>query len=223
MPHVRHLMLALFVVALTACARAAPDAPPIAATEVDFCIGFQQQLSRVPLNVINQVHDDWEAFVRSKPSMEPLVTHQMAFTGVAGGRAEMVSCKLKGADHLAEIHGEANVVADLTCRDFNRQIVGGQVAALRAEGITPVLDLDTLVFVADEQATRGTQWLSPMPWQVVRNGDQGRVEIGGKSMTSPLRTWVPVPRSWRGMFYCHLIAPEHARALLSGEASPPTS
>jgi hypothetical protein len=222
MPHVRPLLLALFAVALTACARAAPDAPPIATTEVDFCVGFQQQLSRVPLHVINQVHDDWDAFVRSKPSMEPLVTHQMAFTGVAGGRAEMVSCKLKGPDHLAEIHGEHNVVTGLTCRDFNRQIVSSQAAALLAEGLTPVLDPDTLVFVADEQATRGPQWLTPMPWQVVRAGDQGRVEIGGKSMTSPLNTWMPVPRSWRGMFYCHLIAPEHARALLSGEVASPS-
>jgi hypothetical protein len=224
MPHVRPLLLALFAVALTACARAAPDAPPIAATEVDFCIDFQQQLSRVPLNVINQVHDDWEAFVLSKPSIEPLVIHQMAFTGVAGGSAETVSCKLKGPDHLAEIHGEHNVVTGLTCRDFNRQIVDGQVAALLAEGLTPVLDPEAFVFVADEQATRGTQWLSSKPWQAVRTGEQGGVEIAGKAMSSPLRTWLPVPRSWRGMFYCHLIAPEHARALLSGEVtSPPRS
>ncbi len=200
---------------------AAPEAPALATSEPDFCIGFQQQLSRVPLQVDNQVYDDWEGFVLSKPTVEPLVTHQMAFAGQAGGMAEVVSCKLKGPDHLAEIHGEANVVTQLTCADFNRQIIEGQATKLRNEGRALVLEPAALVYAADDQATRGTQWLDPMPYPVLAQNPDGTIRVQGKAMHSPLRSWTPVPRSWKGMFYCHLIAPEYARALLAGELTPP--
>lgn len=213
------VLLAPVVFFLAACGMtAAPEAPPLATTEPDFCIGFQQQLSRVPLQIENQVYDgDWEGFVLSKPTVEPLVIHQMAFAGHAGGRAEVVACKLKGADHLAEIHGEANVVTELTCADFNRQTIEGQAARLRDEGRDLAVDPAALVYAVDDQATRGTQWLDPMPYPVVSQGSDGTIRVQGKAMHSPLRSWTPVPRSWKGMFYCHLIAPEHARALLVGE------
>jgi hypothetical protein len=138
-----------------------------------------------------------------------------------GGPAEVVSCKLKGTDHLAEVVGQQNVVTGLSCRDFNRQIFAEQAAALRAEGQEPVLDPGLLVFADDEEANRGTQWLSPMPWQAVHRDGQGAVRIQGKAMTSPLKSWTPIPKAWKGMFYCHLVAPEYARALLSGEVEPP--
>ncbi len=213
---------ALLVLLLFGCGMAAaPEAPELAASEPDLCIGFQQQLSRVDLQVVNQVHSEWEGFVLSKPTIDPLVTHQMAFTGQPGGSAEVVSCKLKGPDHLAEVHGEANVITDLTCADFNRQIIERQAATLRADGRSLSVDPAALVYAADDQATRGTQWLDPMPYPVVTQGSDGSFQIQGKAMSSPLRSWTPVPRSWKGMFYCHLIAPEHARALLSGELTAP--
>lgn len=200
--------------------RAAPEAPPLAASEPDFCIGFQQQLSRVPLQIDNQVYyDDWEGFVLSKPTMEPLVTHQMAFAGHAGGMAEVVSCKLKGEDHLAEIHGEHNVVTGLTCADFNRQIIEQQAAELRAEGHELAVDPASLVYAEDERATRGTQWLGSMPYPVLSRLDDGTIQVQGKVIRSALRSWTPIPRSWKGMFYCHLVAPEYARALLAGEVT----
>lgn len=222
MPQRTAALFPLLACLLAGCGmRAAPEAPPLALTEPELCIGFQEQLSLVPLSIVNEVHDDWEAFVLAKPTVEPLVIHQMAFTSRPGGLVEGVSCKLKGADHLAEVVGEQNVVTGLTCRDFNRQIFAEQAAALRAEGLEPVLDPSLLVFAEDEVANRGTQWLSPMPWQAVHRDGQGAVRVQGKAMTSPLRSWTPIPRAWKGMFYCHLVAPEYARALLAGEASAP--
>lgn len=217
------VMLAPLAWFLVGCGMsAAPEAPPLASTERDFCVGFQQQLSRVPLQIENQVYvDDWEGFVLSKPTVEPLVTHQMAFASHEGGMAEVVSCKLKGADHLAEIHGENNVVTGLTCADFNRQIIERQAAALRAEGHDLAVDPAALVYAEDEQATRGTQWLDTMPYPVLTRRLDGTIEVRGKAMHSPLRSWTPIPRSWKGMFYCHLIAPEYARVLLEGDATPP--
>ncbi len=222
MPQRTLALFPLLACLLAGCGmRAAPDAPPLAMTDPALCTGFQAQLSLAPLEMVNEIHDDWEAFVLAKPTVEPLVIHQMAFTGTPGGAAEGVSCKLKGADHLAEVVGPEQVIDDLSCSDFNRQIFLSQAEALEAEGVTLVIDLAGVNFVADEQANRGTQWLSPMPWPSVHRDTDGRLQVQAKSMISPLDSWTPIPRAWKGMFYCHLVAPEYARALLAGEVTPP--
>ncbi|TVQ46318.1 MAG: hypothetical protein EA371_10630 [Gammaproteobacteria bacterium] len=222
MPQRIAVLFPLFASLLVGCGmRGAPEAPPLAMSDPELCAGFQTQLSLAPLDIATEIHDDWEAFVLAKPTVEPLVIHQMAFAAVAGGRAEGVSCKLKGADHLAEVVGPEQVIDDLSCSDFNREIFMGQAEALQAEGVALALDPASLHFVADERANRGTQWLDPMPWHGVHRDAEGRVQVQAKAMISPLKSWTPIPRAWKGMFYCHLVAPEHARALLAGEVAPP--
>ncbi len=216
------VLLPVFACLLVGCGmRGAPEAPPLAMSDPALCAGFQAQLSLAPLDIRTEIHDDWEAFVLAKPTVDPLVIHQMAFAATPEGAVESVSCKLKGADHLAEVVGPEQVIDDLSCSDFNREIFRRQAERLQAEGVTLALDPTSLHFVADELANRGTQWLDPMPWRGVQRDAGGRLQVQAKGMISPLRSWTPIPRAWKGMFYCHLVAPEYARALLAGEATPP--
>jgi hypothetical protein len=83
-----------------------------------------------------------------------------------------------------------------------------------------VFDPNEIVFNAQEPGMTGPDWLAPYPLTSV--GPDGALWIATKgfivNFNDPLYARMPV--RFRGVHYCHFIAPEHLRDLLEGKARP---
>ena len=98
-------MAGLAALAVTGCAAPA-GRPPVAAASplADFCSDAQQLVGSTALRASNVVHDDYQAFVLSKPKVRPLETEQFHwYEDAARTRLKMISFKMKttGSQPLA--------------------------------------------------------------------------------------------------------------------------
>jgi len=195
----------------------------LATTHDDFCGEVQRRLVATRLPLSNVIEPDFESFKLSKPGIEPLRTHQFV-TRNASGMPVGVSCKIKSADHLRAVHG-ASAAADpalpanqRNCRDIHREmireIMEGLSPAERARLRDPphrvMLDADVLRYT-------GSQWVKSSA-EAYRS-EEGRLHLRAYALFAEWEDWrwKIMPESWRGNHYCHLVAPEHIRALMRGD------
>lgn len=212
--------------ALTARAQGAPagagEAAGLTRTHDAFCAVVQRRFTGTTLPIRNALHTDWQAFVASKPAVQPLETQQ--YVTRADGAPVRVSCKTKTADHIAAVHGagalDGGTPAARSCRDVNREIVlaawRGLGAAQRAAAPLPPT---RLMLDPDLRQLTGSGWVSD--YTMVYAAADGRVHLQAQALHADWEDWrwKLAPESWRGTRYCHLIAPEHARRLLLGEVT----
>jgi hypothetical protein len=167
----------------------------------------------------NVVHPDYEAFVLSKASVDPLRNEQFTTLG-EDGLPRMVSCKMKTPDHIQEVYGEdkANNEAR-TCAAINRENIAAVIASLTPEEAERRALTDAqIVFEEDISVMTGQSWTKPFDF--VTRGENGALHIQSKRMQID---WTNIlfkmaPDRFRGALYCHLIAPEYAKALILGDA-----
>jgi hypothetical protein len=194
---------AAFALALALAACASTPQPVAELPDARFfCADVQRVLAQTSLPVENRVHADFDAFVLSKPSARPLETQQYA-------TAERISCKVKTADHLRVEYGPALAGTDRPCSDYNRRILEAVLATSGREARRRA------ILEPDQVERMGPEWLKP--YEMVRTDPDGSVRIRAKSL---LVEWLDPsaqasPPQFRGTHYCHLIAPEHLRALLT--------
>ena len=217
--------LAAAVALLTSCATEAPrvqgESLQLPAL-TDFCAARQQAITGTRLPAINTVHNDHEAFVLSKPAIRPLETQQYVRYGdAARTQAEMISCKFKTADHIRAEYGASAAGEPASCAYLNRRTLDAVLASfserqrqkLRFRGGKAVL------IEADQMVSGGPTWLEP--FEMVRVDLAGTLHINAKAMrndwTDPKLAESP-PR-FKGTHYCHLIAPDYLKRLLTGAAS----
>lgn len=187
-----------------------------------YCAEVQHLIAGTSLPVVNVVHPDYTAFVKSKPKIRPLETEQYTTLDDAG-RPKIISCKMKTVDHLKAEYGEAAAGEDASCAAWNRRtweaVLTGFTDKERRglrfdEGRDVVFDLDVVT-------NQGQIWVLPFP--IARVDPDGALHLLSKSMkndwTDP--RYADAPVLVRGTRYCHLVAPDYLRGLLLGEITLP--
>ena len=216
----RILISAVAIAALAGCmtrraAKIAP-APPLA----EFCLEAQRVVVRTAVIPALVVHPDFDGFVKSKAAIEPLTIHEYIwFEDDDRTQPVMVSTKLKSADHLNEAFGKSTSAGNGRCQDMNRLTYERVRASLGAANVEPVVfDPAEEVRNAANPGMTGPDWLKPyeMTW---RDAD-GALHLRSKGFrvdwTDP--QFAAMPGRFRGVQYCHLIAPEYLTRLLTGKA-----
>ena len=220
------LLAVLAVLAALPRAGQAATAGGLGRTHADFCAVVQRRLTGTPLPIVNAVHVDYQAFVDSKATAEPVGTHQYDKRDVIG-RPLRVSCKTKTVDHLLAVHGPSAVPdggsgAAQSCRQLNREIILEAWRSLepgqRARAPHPPRDI---LLDADDMRLTGSGWLEP--YTMVYADAAGRIHVKARALRAEWQDWrwKLLPEHFRGTHYCHLIAPEHARSLMLGESAAP--
>ena len=188
----------------------------------DYCLAAQRVVTRteVPMQVI--VHEDFDAFVKSKAVIEGPEIQQYNWTDEQG-RVFGISCKLKSADHLKLTYGDDAAGPDGLCQDMNRAVF--EQIAPRSPDITPaytevVFEPQEAVWNDEEPGMTGPDWLAP--YEATWTDEQGRLHIRAKGFrvdfTDP--AFEKVPPRFRGIHYCHFLSPGYLAALMLGEAEP---
>jgi hypothetical protein len=211
------------VAGCTAIAPAAPaaDARLLAATPAEFCAEAQRFISRTDKTGEFVLHPDFDGFVQSKTSIDPLTMHAYVWNAPDDpGRPVAISCKMKSADHLNAAFGPGTAGPDALCQDMNRETLRLVRAALPDAAIRQVvLDPNENVFNEKQPATTGQDWLAP--FLLTTEDAAGTLTIHSKGFRVD---WLD-PRfarmdaRVRGVHYCHLIAPAYLRDLLAGRAA----
>lgn len=212
------------IFALAACGGMAPtraiaqDAPPLA----EFCREAQHIIERTDRIGELVVHADAQAFTKSKTSIEPLTIHQYIwYADEAKSRPLMISCKLKSADHLNAAFGAGTAGAEGDCQDMNRLTVERVERSLPADrrGLV-VLDPKESVFDEANPGAAGPLWLKPDV--LAERSADGRLVIHAKGFVVAWNDprFTSLDGKFRGVHYCHLIAPDYLRDLLMGTAQP---
>ncbi len=186
----------------------------------DFCADRQRALTSTRIPVSNVVHTDHDAFVLSKPGVRPLETQQyVRYRDAARTQPEMISCKFKTADHIRAEYGPQAAGEPASCAYLNRRTLDAVLAGfserqrqkLRYRGGNAVL------IEADRMVTGGPNWLAP--FEMVSVDLAGTLHIRSQSMRSDWTDpkFADTPVRFKGTHYCHLIAPDYLRRLLTAE------
>ena len=185
-----------------------------------YCLEAQRVVTRTehPVKVI--IHEDFNAFVKSKAVIEGPTIQQYNWMDAAG-KVVGISCKLKNADHLNLEFGEGTAGPDGLCQDMNSavfRLIGPAIDEPAYHTVT--FDLNETVINEAEPGMVGPDWLAP--YEATSLGTDGALIIRSKgfivNFTDP--RFAQAPARFRGVHYCHFVAPEHLAALLQGKAEP---
>jgi hypothetical protein len=224
----RHLLArpagALLALALLAgCAAPAPRPTPslasLPATD-SFCLASQQLVTKTAIPMQLVVHGDFDAFVKSKALIEGPTLQQYNWMD-AGGRLLAISCKLKSADHLVVAYGPGSAGPDGDCQDMNRAVYERVVEDVRRPGFADVrFEAGETVSNETTPGMTGPDWLAPFTLTSVDADGALRIATKGFIVEFGDPRYAQLPVRFRGVHYCHFIAPAHLRDLLEGRAQP---
>ena len=192
-------------------------APPLA----DFCLEAQRVVVRTAVTPVLVLHTNFDDFVKSKAAIEPLTIQQYIwYEADDQARPVMVSCKLKSADHLNDAFGKGTAAGNGRCQDMNR-LTYARLQSARAPALVErvILDPAELVENPANPGMTGPDWLKPYP--MTWRDDDGVLHVRSKGFrvdwTDP--QFAAMPGRFRGVQYCHLIAPDYLARLVSGQAT----
>jgi len=185
-----------------------------------YCLAAQRIVTRTRQPVRLVVHDEFDAFVKSKAVIEGPEIQQFNWYD-DGGLAAGVSCKLKSADHLNLSFGPDTAGPDGACQDMNRAVYARIVADVDRPVFDTVL-FDRLETVSneDEPGMTGPDWLAPYTATWVDDGGRLHIRAKGFRVDFSDPRFARAPARFRGVHYCHFIAPAHLARLLRGTAKP---
>ncbi|GMG86282.1 hypothetical protein MNKW57_06030 [Biformimicrobium ophioploci] len=198
-------------------------------SDASFCAEVQRFIVGTDLDVKTTLFapDTYEStFKESKAGARPLDSQQYVGYQHADGTASdypvTVSCKMKTAERVRTAYADQPGVKvaddDRTCREWTELMVQGMYEKLEGQYAGQLRARDSIVVVEEDSTYIGPLWLRPFPYQAaVADGE--RLLLGSKSLHVEYRRFMPVPRSFMGTHYCHLIAPEYLQRLLLGQAT----
>ena len=191
--------------------------PPLA----EFCLEAQRVVVRTEVTPALILHTDFDGFVKSKAAIEPLTIQQYIwYENDDQARPVMVSCKLKSADHLNETFGKGTSAGNGRCQDMNQLTYARLQSALAPAVVERVIfDPAEVVENPANPGMTGPDWLKP--YEMTWRDQDGVLHVRSKGFrvdwTDP--QFAAMPGRFRGVQYCHLIAPEYLARLVSGQAS----
>jgi len=189
----------------------------------DYCAIAQKEIaaSRVPAR--NVLMTDWQAFSRASPSVKPLET--MQYVGYADSqrtRPRMISCKLHSSERIRAEYGATAAGEASSCARLNRRTLDAVMLSLtdRQKKKMPFKGSIGVLLDPDEQATTEAQWLEA--FTMVQTDAGGTLRIRAKSLRGDGNMKVSSKaRATSGRQYCHLIAPDYLKRILTGEVQLP--
>ncbi|WP_101759048.1 hypothetical protein [Oceanicoccus sp. KOV_DT_Chl] len=200
---------------------AEPATGPQDVVDANYCADLQQQMVGSKLPVVNEVHSDYKSFVKSKPSVEPLTSHQyvnylpLMVKGQPQDFPAIISCKLKTEDVIKQTFGEDAAATEGSCQQFiNRDL---KRALSTISDREPVFAADAIVIEEDEVVRMGPKWLKPWPYPVAYLGEDGALHLRSKALLVPFSKLIPMPDRFKGTHYCHLPTAQYLEAVLLGD------
>lgn len=188
--------------------------------EAGFCLAAARLVTRTAVPMELQVHSDFDAFVKSKALIEGPTLQQFNWNDDQG-RLVAISCKLKSADHLVAAFGPGSAGPDGTCQDMNRAVYALVVRDVRTPTYDRVIfDSRETVANAENPGMTGPDWLAPFTLTSVDPDGTLRVHTKGFIVGFSDPQFAMAPVRFRGVHYCHFIAPQHLRDLLENRAQP---
>jgi len=190
------------------------------AIDGNYCAEAQQLLAQTNVAVNNEIHLNFDSFVKSKPSTDPLTTHQFVhyapaeINGTAQAFPAIVSCKLKTAERINNQDDAAKAGPDLPCRHLVERDVNAVLATLDEASL--VFGPQDIAYAEDEMANQGRTWLAPWPYAIART-ENSELVWQSKAMLINYSRWNPMPARFLGTHYCHLPTPQYIRAVLVGD------
>ena len=211
------LLLALLV---NACGNTQQPFDLLQLPTVDnYCLAAQRVVTRTLVPMQLTVHEDFDAFVKSKALIEGPVIQQFNWYDTEGN-IQGISCKLKNADHLNMQFGEGSAGPDGLCQDMNRAVFGLVAKNVADSAYTQVrFDQSETVSNDEQPAMTGPDWLAPY---TMTYEDGGILHVATKGFVVDFSDprYAKAPARFRGVHYCHLIAPQYLAELLAGNAQP---
>jgi len=190
----------------------------------DYCAVAQKEIaaSRVPAR--NVLMSDYQSFSRASPSVKPLET--MQFTGYADDKRlkpRMISCKLHSSERIRAEYGATAAGEPTSCARLNRRTLDAVLSTLsdRQKRKMPFKGPVPVMLLPDEQATSESDWLEA--FTMVDTDAGGTLRIRAKSFGAANGTVKVGTRAPAGATrqYCHLIAPDYLKRILTGEVQLP--
>jgi hypothetical protein len=189
----------------------------------DYCAVAQKEIatSRVPAR--NVLVTDYQAFSRAAPQVKPLETLQfVGFSDQQHTKPRMISCKLHSAERIRAEFGATAAGESTTCARLNRRTLDAVMLTLtdRQKKKMPFKGTIAVLLDADEQAANETQWLEA--FTMVQTDAGGTLRIRAKSLRGDgANLRVGTKSAGNGRHYCHLIAPDYLKRILTGEVQLP--
>jgi len=219
------LALALGVAGCASDARPTVVGQPFVLPAInDYCAIAQKEIaaSRVPAR--NVLMTDWQAFSRASPSVKPLET--MQYVGYADSqhtKPRMISCKLHSSERIRAEYGATAAGEASSCARLNRRTVDAVMASLtdRQRKKMPFKGPVPVMLEPDLQAANEAEWLDA--FTMVETDAGGTLRIRAKSLgkvTGNVRVGTRAAANGQRQ-YCHLIAPDYLKRILTGEVQLP--
>lgn len=191
----------------------------------DYCAMAQKEIasSRVPAR--NVLMTDYQAFSRASPQVKPLET--MQYVGYADEKhlkPRMISCKLHSAERIRAEYGATAAGEASSCARLNRRTLDAVMATMsdRQKKKMPFKGPVPVMLLPDEQAASEADWLEA--FTMVDTDAGGTLRIRAKSLGLGTGNVKVSARASTGMRqYCHLIAPDYLKRILTGEVQLPKS
>ncbi|MGI9329693.1 MAG: hypothetical protein ACR2QB_03170 [Gammaproteobacteria bacterium] len=188
-----------------------------------YCLDAQRIVTRTNYPVELVVHEDFDAFVKSKAVIEGPTIQQYVWRD-ADAKPVGVSCKLKSADHLNLTFGAETAGPDGACQDMNRAVFE-RISRLNTQPVFREVVFEPVETVSnkDEPGMTGPDWLAPYTPTWVDEAGALHVKAKGFQVDFTDERFSKAPPRFRGIHYCHFVAPQFYEALLAGTASPDIS
>ncbi len=188
----------------------------------DYCAIAQKEIaaSRVPAR--NVLVTDWQAFSRASPSVKPLETMQyIGYADAQRTRPRMISCKLHSSERIRAEYGATAAGEPSSCARLNRRTVDAVMGSLtdRQKKKMPFKGPVPVMLEPDLQAANETEWLDA--FTMVETDAGGTLRIRAKSLASTGKVRVSTRGGNNERQYCHLIAPDYLKRILTGEVQLP--
>jgi hypothetical protein len=189
----------------------------------DYCALAQKEIaaSRVPAR--NVLMTDWQAFSRASPSVKPLETMQyVGYADAQRTRPRMISCKLHSSERIRAEYGATAAGEPSSCARLNRRTVDAVMASLtdRQKKKMPFKGPVPVMLEPDLQATSEAEWLDA--FTMVETDAGGTLRIRAKSLAATGKVRVSTRAASNSQRqYCHLIAPDYLKRILTGVVQLP--
>ena len=189
----------------------------------DYCAVAQKEIasSRVPAR--NVLMTDYAAFSRATPQVKPLETMQyVRYSDSQHKQPRMISCKLHSVDRIRAEYGPTAAGESSSCARLNRRTLDAVMGSLteRQKKKMPFKGAVPVMLDPDLQATSEADWLQE--FTMVQTDAGGTLRIRAKSLgTASGTTRVATRNPGNVRQYCHLIAPDYLKRVLTGEVQLP--
>lgn len=190
----------------------------------EYCALAQKEVATSRVAARNVLMTDFQAFSRASPSVKPLETMQFVdYADSQRTRPRMISCKLHSAERIRAEYGATAAGEASSCARLNRRTLDAVMASMseRQKGRMPFKGPVPVMLEPDLQANDEAEWLES--FTMVQTDAGGTLRIRAKSLSAGSGAMRVSSRANAngGRQYCHLIAPEYLKRVLTGEVQLP--